>query len=194
MSYSKRQLWGGAITTQLPTNLIDASQFREIPDSQEVYVSKTTEDSIIFDLLEYATDPIDSKALEYHIAELTRVNGDDESSYKLMEGKIEEFENCNIQDSKSYVAVTLQNAKKWGRDQTLLVSLFGLIRIGKVDTDLLISVYLPFKEVAELQELQKVMDGDRDEDNLAIKKINNAKKDLISILSSTKVENWELFG
>ena len=61
----KQSLWGGAITTEIPEGLLDASDFRQVPDTQEVFVPGAeaddtsltgvrVNDSIIFDLIERA--------------------------------------------------------------------------------------------------------------------------------------------
>ena len=50
----KVQLFGGAMEAKLPQNLQDASLIRQIPDNQEVFLSKSTEDSIIIELMEPA--------------------------------------------------------------------------------------------------------------------------------------------
>ena len=49
-SFSLRELYGGAITTNLPTDFIDCSNLRQIPDHQEVYLSPNTLTTIIFEI------------------------------------------------------------------------------------------------------------------------------------------------
>lgn len=50
---TKRDLYGGAITVSLPTDSIDASDLRQIPDHQEVFLRPKTLTSIIFEINEY---------------------------------------------------------------------------------------------------------------------------------------------
>ncbi|KAK5258468.1 hypothetical protein LTR20_008893 [Exophiala xenobiotica] len=52
-TYSIRELYGGAIAVELPTEFIDSSDIRQIPDHQEVFLSPTTLTSIIFELNDY---------------------------------------------------------------------------------------------------------------------------------------------
>ncbi len=47
MSLNKKEFYGGAITGSLPSFFIDASQFREIPDTQEVFVINDDPPSIL---------------------------------------------------------------------------------------------------------------------------------------------------
>lgn len=54
-SYSNRELYGGAITTNLPTDFIDSSNLRQIPDHQEVYLSPKTLTTIILEINQYVS-------------------------------------------------------------------------------------------------------------------------------------------
>jgi len=71
---STRELFGGAITVTLPTALLDASDLRQIPDTQEVFLSPNSGVSIIFEVLERvpATDPLE--AVKYHFDSLAHDN------------------------------------------------------------------------------------------------------------------------
>ncbi|KXS18577.1 Mog1p/PsbP-like protein [Gonapodya prolifera JEL478] len=48
------ELFGGAITAIIPHEFVDASQLRQIPDTQEVFVHTRTDASIIVEILEVA--------------------------------------------------------------------------------------------------------------------------------------------
>lgn len=54
-SFSPRDLYGGAITVNLPTNFIDSSNLRLIPDHQEVYLSPKTLTSVIFEINQFVS-------------------------------------------------------------------------------------------------------------------------------------------
>jgi hypothetical protein len=45
-------LFGGAIVAPIPSSFMDASQFRQIPDNQEVFVDTKTQQSMFVELLE----------------------------------------------------------------------------------------------------------------------------------------------
>ncbi|KAG7830909.1 hypothetical protein KL920_001500 [Ogataea angusta] len=175
MDFETKQLYGGAITTQIPAGLVDASTLRQIPDTQEVFVAGPDtklvgpEDAIIFDLLE-PVDVADNAAAEYHFQELAKLNGAE--SAKILEATEIVCPNC-AQDP-AYVLVGSQEAKKWGRDQTELVVLLGLIRLQKVQTDLLITYNLPGSDFGP--------------------RIPAAKQVIQHILESLQVQDWSLFG
>lgn len=71
---STRELFGGAITVTLPSSLVDASDLRQIPDTQEVFLSPSSGVSIIFEVLERvaATDP--EEAAKFHFEALAHDN------------------------------------------------------------------------------------------------------------------------
>ncbi|KAH9946288.1 Mog1p/PsbP-like protein [Epithele typhae] len=73
MSASK-ELFGGAITVTLPSELIDASNFRQVPDTQEVFVSPNSGLSVIVEVLQSvaATDP--REAAGFHFDALAHDN------------------------------------------------------------------------------------------------------------------------
>ncbi|KGG50833.1 hypothetical protein DI09_53p50 [Mitosporidium daphniae] len=58
-----KKLFGGALQVALPSGFIDASQFRQIPDHQEVYLSQDSETSIIVELL----DPLVEQKNAMHV-------------------------------------------------------------------------------------------------------------------------------
>lgn len=74
------ELFGGAITTVIPESFVDASNFREVPDNQEVFVSMSDDDgdvSIIVDILErvelegaVSEGDEDMKAMEVHFSDV----------------------------------------------------------------------------------------------------------------------------
>jgi hypothetical protein len=47
-----RELFGGALSVQLDPRFFDVSNFRQIPDTQEVFADATTDQSVIVDILE----------------------------------------------------------------------------------------------------------------------------------------------
>lgn len=53
LSFARRELYGGAIEVELPTDIVDTSDLRQVPDHQEVFLRTTTLTSIIFEINEY---------------------------------------------------------------------------------------------------------------------------------------------
>lgn len=52
-SFPPRDLYGGAVTAPLPSDYLDASTLRQIPDHQEVFLSPRTLTSLVFEINQY---------------------------------------------------------------------------------------------------------------------------------------------
>ena len=50
-------LFGGAITSQICSRFADVSNFRQVPDAQEVFVDTASEGSLTLELLERCAEP-----------------------------------------------------------------------------------------------------------------------------------------
>jgi hypothetical protein len=66
-------LYGGAIKAILPGSFTDASNFRQVPDHQEVFVNDQNNDSIVFDILE-RLEGGDEEAVKEHVKEIATLN------------------------------------------------------------------------------------------------------------------------
>lgn len=80
-------LYGGAISVQLPAGLLDASNIRPVPDTQEVFVSATPDSlvtSVIVDLLECVdADTLDG-IIEAQAAELGLISASHTSTTPIV--------------------------------------------------------------------------------------------------------------
>lgn len=213
-----RELWGGAITSEVPTCVLDASDFRQVPDTQEVFIpaddatttsmdSLRTEDSLIFDLME-RIDGDDMEAIKEHFTEIATLNG--AAQWELF--RITEC--VNSLGVKAYVCVALEPALKWGRSEAIdagkqvvegdsgeyrpaLAVVLGIVRLSNVNTDLLITYNAHFSNVEELmhlEELHHAQDEDQIAKNVAFERISYASAVVELAVKTLKVKNWELFG
>ncbi|SPO26364.1 uncharacterized protein UTRI_03953 [Ustilago trichophora] len=77
-STENRALFGGAITVDLPKGFIDASDFRQVPDNQEVLLRQDSDISLIVEVLQLATDQGSGedldKAVRFHFDSLAHDN------------------------------------------------------------------------------------------------------------------------
>ncbi|VDP60155.1 unnamed protein product [Schistosoma curassoni] len=67
-------LFDGAFQCLLPTNVVDASDLRQIPDNQEVFVHPSTSQSITIDILEYVDASNHEDAARMHFDEIGAAN------------------------------------------------------------------------------------------------------------------------
>ena len=78
-SYKTVDLFGGAITANIPTSFADVSDIRQVPDHQEVWLDKNGFTSIVIDILERVDQP-DVDALRYHLHDIV---GEDAEKTKV---------------------------------------------------------------------------------------------------------------
>ncbi|RNF27581.1 Ran-binding protein [Trypanosoma conorhini] len=68
------ELFGGAIRCRLPATAADVSDFRQVPDTQEVYAEAETGTCIIVELLARQADVRDEDCGAFFFADLARAN------------------------------------------------------------------------------------------------------------------------
>ncbi|KAJ7285625.1 hypothetical protein C8J57DRAFT_1050352 [Mycena rebaudengoi] len=74
MSSITRNLFGGAITAVTPPNLVDASDLRQVPDTQEVFLYPDSSLSIVVEILQRVDPALDDPAIRFHFDSLAHDN------------------------------------------------------------------------------------------------------------------------
>ncbi|CAD2220790.1 Ran-binding protein [Angomonas deanei] len=75
MQFRRVELYGGAISCELPTTLQDMSQWRQVPDNQEMYSDVDTGATIIAEILERQDTVPDKEAATFFYYDLANANG-----------------------------------------------------------------------------------------------------------------------
>ncbi|KAG8217455.1 hypothetical protein J3R82DRAFT_5600, partial [Butyriboletus roseoflavus] len=70
----EKGLFGGAIVAELSTKLVDVSDLRQVPDTQEVFLYPDSNVSIIIEVLQRISEPIDAEAVKFHFEALAHDN------------------------------------------------------------------------------------------------------------------------
>ncbi|KAJ1963899.1 hypothetical protein GGI12_001774 [Dipsacomyces acuminosporus] len=136
-----RDLFGGAMSMAIPADMLDVSDFRQVPDNQEVFVTPGSSDqSIIVEILEL-TDKLQQEAVKYHFELLAEVN-DSQSSEVLDVGNL--AVGCV---REAYVLLGRQRVAKFnevnkGAFNTVYI-LMALLRIPEHAADILITLNVP---------------------------------------------------
>ncbi|WRT69999.1 uncharacterized protein IL334_006992 [Kwoniella shivajii] len=77
-SLGPRELFGGAIALDLPRDYIDASDLRQIPDNQEVFLSSTSDTAVVLEVLGMVEDGLAStdlwEAIKFHFSSIAHDN------------------------------------------------------------------------------------------------------------------------
>lgn len=171
-------VFGGAIQVEIPGGMLDASEFRQVPDNQEVFVVGDAglsllgpEDSLIVELMEMVEPQDDEKAVAEHIKEISELNG--------VLGEWKRVDQVGAPGTfPGYVVTVTEPAMKWGRDnEGVLVLVLGIVRLHKVTTDVLVSLNLPVSN---------------DQDVAAREQTGQAV--VAAAIRSLAVKDWGLFG
>ena len=74
--FVERELFGGAILASFPARYVDVSDFRPVPDNQEVWTDANRDESVIVEILERVeAGPSDAKgAAAWFFRDLADVN------------------------------------------------------------------------------------------------------------------------
>mmetsp|Transcript_9351 Transcript_9351/g.11644 ORF Transcript_9351/g.11644 Transcript_9351/m.11644 type:complete len:154 (-) Transcript_9351:1206-1667(-) len=129
------ELYGGAVTTSLPDGIVDVSDMRQVPDNQEVFIIEEGDNdiSIIFDLLEQVDAGDINTALKMHIDDMLETN-----QFTM----IEEID-LKLLDAKIHICYVNSNNS---------IHLISLIRLNKVETDIVISMHVALSDINVVKE------------------------------------------
>lgn len=204
------ELYGGAITiSKLPNSFIDISQIRQVPDTQEVFINQLSshndshdvsgsfDHSFIIDLLE-RVDPIDyQEAIHLHLQDIVPPHVHNQPIEQIKQQQEEEEEDNEDDDNDddgiiryfSFVQFKPQY-KKFDPNESpkQIITLICLIRLEKVDTDVLLQYIIPLK--SENENVNVNFEGSTKVDKIVKESYDLFKK----IALSFTVKDWNLFG
>lgn len=178
-------LYGGAISATLPEGTIDVSEFRQIPDTQEVFLLEKLsglDQSIIIDLLERVEAP--------DLAQVIAVHLDD-----ILEGPasfVAPLESAILPElGEVHSFLVKPPASKMETSEAKLFTFLTLIRMEKVATDVVITMNVPLKmgEVTEkvFEEEKNGVVNNKDTE------LSACYKQIMQIALTLKVHDWSLF-
>ena len=197
--------FGGAITTKFPFKFIDVSDFRTVPDHQEVW----TEDApqyplaLICEILEYKKDIKDENSAQFFYDDLASLNNaKDEKAYEVVCTSMCVAGNDNgskanetpLLPTGTFVHClkgrSIIDRRKDSTVRAHCITWLANVRLPQVETDILITLTLPLETLSE---------GPNSETS---KTNPSASKSLESrgeetfrfILKNFTVKNWGLFG
>jgi hypothetical protein len=168
MKFEKKEIFGNCASIEVPPNFKDVSDFRQVPDNQEVFVSDDSDVTIIIELLESPINVLDEKSrLLLHWTDLENANSSKASNYEYCLAT----NNDNSNSEASMYMFGHQNIPKFNKDEDITkvkIYLFCML-LSNVLTDVLISLSIPIN-----------FDCYSDED-------------FVKIFKSFKVTDWSLF-
>ena len=180
-----RDLFGGAIVADVPERFIDVSNFRVVPDNQELMCDIDTDQSIIVELLSLVSDVPADKAAEFHFEELAAVN----EAHLFEKLQVREIANEELphltRTVHKYFIFGRQQIAKFNEEAKNVVNIYmAVIRIPSVTTDILITLNEPV-QIDQASSSAKNIDTS--------KEIQPAPKVFEEILRTFKIKDWSLF-
>lgn len=172
---------------EIPSDAIDVSTFRQIPDTQEVFLlekSSGLDQSLIFDLLERVESATLPEIVAVHLDDIL----DDTASYIA---PLESFQNENL-ECESHSFLVKPGPSKLETEKAKVFMLLVILRVEKVQTDIIITMNVPIEtgDVSPEVFQQKV------DEAIAISSdaiIGEAYGVINKAATSYKVKNWALF-
>ncbi|BFZ59195.1 hypothetical protein YB2330_000199 [Saitoella coloradoensis] len=167
-SVTSIKLFGGAITADIPSHFIDASQFRQVPDHQEVLLDTSSKEdrSIIIEILERVPEN-DNNAAKAHFDALAHDNEAEDNAQVLsvVPCSTEEIPHLPNNVSAYILTGTQQVVKFYPRRRgsedlvstghalspaPFVVILLALIRLPQQETDIVISMNIDFIDMDDM--------------------------------------------
>ncbi|KAJ7134967.1 hypothetical protein C8R43DRAFT_1021638 [Mycena crocata] len=138
-----RELFGGAITAVAPAHLVDASDLRQVPDTQEVLLYPQSSGSIIVEILERVDRDTDDPAIRFHFDSLAH----DNSAVSTTVDSVAVIPNTRGDNTPSAITLSgVQFVPKFNLttpDQVRI--LMALFRVQDKRVDLVVTFNVPLK-------------------------------------------------
>ncbi|KAF6263329.1 hypothetical protein COO60DRAFT_455417 [Scenedesmus sp. NREL 46B-D3] len=186
------ELYGGAIAAQFPNRFVDVSDFRPVPDHQEVWADGASDQSIVVEIAEHSDVP-DSNVGRFMFDDLAVANEASSSSIADIK-QLGTAEVPHIQQGTyiCFVSGTQQACK--GRDAGLdrantVQLLLCIIRLPQHSSDLLVTVNAP-SYISPSSSAAQHADAQGQQAAAA----GQAAAVMQGVLRSLKVQDWGLFG
>ncbi|KAG0069148.1 hypothetical protein BGZ89_003438 [Linnemannia elongata] len=117
---NQQELYGGAITINLPSKFGTISHVREVPDHQEVFVNVDEDQSVIVEILELAAEASDDNCAAFHFQQLAEDNDAEDASTIQ---SVSVLNNAELPtwpaDAKIYLLLGQQRVAKFNEQQRL---------------------------------------------------------------------------
>ncbi|KAL5015095.1 hypothetical protein ScPMuIL_009365 [Solemya velum] len=140
----EKLLFGSAISANLPSSILDSSEIRQIPDNQEVFTHQQSDQSIIFEILEYV-DKSEQEALQVHFDALASSNGAAEGDSRIIHWEEISRDKLSMAECEhTLYMVGEQKVAKYNETAKNVIEIhLGLFRLPSFETDILVSFNNP---------------------------------------------------
>ncbi|KAL8844538.1 MAG: hypothetical protein Q9205_000030 [Flavoplaca limonia] len=192
ITFKPIELFGGAITANLPSSYADVSNIREVPDHQEIYLDASGFSSVIVEIAERVSDPpTDPEALKFHFEDIV----DEHDTSRVWHTDVAQLVHLPPNaPCYTLLATTTPpaaiNGNVHAKTPSFTAVLLTMIRLEAQSTDIVVTVNIP-----HIPGHQEPSDG---EVNFEERKFGSLVEDGIKIRDevwrSLEVRDWGLFG
>ncbi|KAF9166413.1 hypothetical protein BGX21_006392 [Mortierella sp. AD011] len=204
MDTVQQELFGGAITLNLPRKFENISHVREVPDHQEVFVNVEEDQSVIVEILELAAQTNDEGCAAFHYQQLAEDN--DATDASVIQS-VSVLNNSELPtwpaEAKIYLLLGQQRIAKFNERQrqledaaahphqqphadarNLVQIMMVVVRLPRQETDIVITYNVPLQISESSSSKQVAHEGN----------IQEAEVWFRNMIGSFLVRDWSLFG
>ncbi|GJP45580.1 hypothetical protein CLOM_g12584 [Closterium sp. NIES-68] len=170
----RHALFGGAIQADFPPRFEDVSNFRDVPNNQEVFADASRDESIVVELLEMKADVADADSSRWFLEDLMR-------------------------EQEAQAGSTVSKGRQGAEALNVVRVYLANIRLRNVHTDVLITVNEPLfisdrSESAAAAGAAGVTQAAVQEASAGVLGATAGGQVFQRLLSSFQVNDWGLFG
>mmetsp|Transcript_156475 Transcript_156475/g.276400 ORF Transcript_156475/g.276400 Transcript_156475/m.276400 type:complete len:193 (-) Transcript_156475:177-755(-) len=177
-------LYGGAITCDMPSTFDDVSAIREVPDHQEVWADRSSDRSLIVEILERKKEVTDEQAVNFFLADLASAN--DAKDLRILVDRpahTEEELPSVPADTRCMLGVCEQTVAKFNEASGNVVRVhICILRLAAQDTDLLVMLNDPV-----------LIDPESSSADVPVRS-EDGERLFAQVVRSFRIVDWELFG
>lgn len=192
----KMMLFGGAISCNFPPRFKDVSDVREVPNNQEVFQDPARDESFIIELLELKENVTDVGSARWFLQDLAVEQASQNSLVVQEESRVPAANIPNLDESTTVNAVigtmTISKGRQGPEASNLVRVYLANIRLTRVETDILITVYEPLAISEQSESAATVGAGATVPATVA--GCMAASDVFKQVLSTFKILDWSLFG
>ncbi|CAI5499026.1 unnamed protein product [Closterium sp. Naga37s-1] len=199
----RHALFGGAIQADFPPRFEDISNFREVPNNQEVFGDASRDESIVIELLEMKADVADADSSRWFLEDLMREQEAQPGSALESSAPLPSADCPHVDASvfKSYAVgrMTVSKGQQGAEALNVVRVYLANLRLRNVHTDLLITVNEPLfiserSESAAAAGTAGVTQAAAQEASAGVLGATAGGQVFQRLLASFKINDWGLFG
>ena len=140
----KVELYGGAATCMMPSDWVDASAFRDVPDHQEVYMHPHAEgeQSVIIEILQYDDNLTDDSAAAYYFNDLANADGASSADIDIKRTRCLSTDVFGVSVRRGDISGVHMKAKLGPNSPKMpVVVLMSVIRATNIHSDILVTCH-----------------------------------------------------